>query len=338
MFAIRKSLIFLLVLLLNSSALADQEQQIVPLNEITVPANSSDFKGENYEDVVRELSDAGFVNVCSIAMSDMVFGLLTKEGQVETVSINGTTEYKKDVAFPSDAEIIIRYHSFPFDISLPFDSSDYYADGTKYHYDLNWTVESLVDHFKSLGFNDITVEEQSYGDFEYYKIRSVTIDGDRSYDKGDIYKSSDSIKIVVNPSNKTLTVDNCPELAALLSGESNDYLAFAEKYDECIIEFDGHVAYSIAGSTLFDPIVDVAGGNFDDRHHSAVAMRIKTSGLSIDRSFVQACPSEGTNVHIIAEVDEYYSDYYKQLHLIGIVLVPQEEWDSGLLLPINRGS
>lgn len=333
---IKKSLVFLLLLLINVSALAAEERQTISSEEIVVPSNSSDFKGENYADVVRELTDAGFVNVHSIAMSDLLFGLLTKEGEVETVSIDGITEYEKDVSVPPDAEIIVKYHSFPFDISVPFDSCDYYADGTKYYYDLNWTVEELVDHFKSLGFNDITVEEQSSGDFEYYKIRRVSIDGDWRYEKGDIYKSNDSIKIVVNQPNETLTVDNCPELAAFLSGEDKDYLAFAEKYDGCIIEFDGHVAYSTPGSTLYEPIVDVAGGDFDNPYHLGHKMRIETTDLGIDNNYVWAYLDEDTNVHVIAEVEEYRSDYYKQVRLIGIVFAPQEEWNGGLLLPINR--
>jgi len=334
----KMSIILLLVLLLGIQALADQEQQVVSPVEIAISLDAFDFEGKNYKNVVRELNDLGFTNVQCMPMSDLIFGIFSKDGDVDVVSINGITEYKNDMSFPSDAEIVVKYHSFPFDISLPYDSSDYYADGSQYSYNLNWTVESLVSHFEELGFNDITVKEESYGDFEYYKIRSVEIDGDRRYDKGDIYESSDSIEIVVNPSNKVLTVDNCPELAALLSGESNDYSAFAEKYDECIIEFDGHVSYSIAGSALYDPIVDVAWGDFDDKLHSGINMRIQTTGWGISNKYVWVCPSKGTNVHVIAEVDEYQSDYYKTLHLIGIVLVPQEEWNNGLLLPINRDS
>lgn len=74
---------------------------------------ASTFEGENYQDVLTELQQAGFTNIETDVLDDLVFGWLTKDGDVESVSVDGNEDYSADVWYPNDVEIVITYHTFP---------------------------------------------------------------------------------------------------------------------------------------------------------------------------------------------------------------------------------
>jgi len=80
---------------------------------IAMPASSSDLKGENYKDVMTQLQTAGFTSIETTKLPDLILGWLTKDGEVEAVSINGKTDFDADSRFPSGAKIVITYHTFP---------------------------------------------------------------------------------------------------------------------------------------------------------------------------------------------------------------------------------
>lgn len=54
--------------------------------EVTVPASSFDFKYENFEDVTKKLEGAGFTNITTSILYDIIWGW-TAEGEVDSVSI-----------------------------------------------------------------------------------------------------------------------------------------------------------------------------------------------------------------------------------------------------------
>ncbi len=80
--------------------------------EIRIPSSSSTFEGKDYRDVLTELQTAGFINVEVEAIDDLVIGWLTKDGEVERVSVNGDTDFSSNSKFPKDAKIVITYHTF----------------------------------------------------------------------------------------------------------------------------------------------------------------------------------------------------------------------------------
>ncbi len=93
-------------------------------DSIQIPADSSDFEGENYQDVVIRLELAGFTNIETEIMDDLITGWLTEDGSVEKVSINGDTEFSAGDQFPMDAIVKITYHTFPESVeSVKSDSS-----------------------------------------------------------------------------------------------------------------------------------------------------------------------------------------------------------------------
>jgi hypothetical protein len=85
----------------------------VPEGEIRVPASAEEFEGENYKDVVTRFQMAGFTNISTEPIEDLITGWLVKDGEVEEVSINGKTSFGSSASFEPNATIIIRYHTLP---------------------------------------------------------------------------------------------------------------------------------------------------------------------------------------------------------------------------------
>lgn len=99
----------LLALILVVVAGCDSE----PADGIKMPFSASACKGENYQEVVADLEEAGFTNVQVEILDDLIIGFLTEDGEVEQVTINGDTTFSTDTRCPKDAEIVVTYHTFP---------------------------------------------------------------------------------------------------------------------------------------------------------------------------------------------------------------------------------
>lgn len=77
--------------------------------EVKVPSSASSFKYKNYQDVEKELTSAGFTNISTEIKYDIVFGW-TAEGEVDSVSIDGKSNYTEDTIFKQGALVVITYH------------------------------------------------------------------------------------------------------------------------------------------------------------------------------------------------------------------------------------
>lgn len=80
--------------------------------KIAIPESSSEFEGENYKDVVTRLESAGFTNIETEGLGDLITGFFHKDGDVKTVSVNGSTSYSSNQKFRPDVRVVIRYHSY----------------------------------------------------------------------------------------------------------------------------------------------------------------------------------------------------------------------------------
>lgn len=83
--------------------------------KIMIGYSSSDLVGENYEEVVSNLEKAGFINVETKAIGDLITGWVTKDGEVEKVEIEGTTSFSSDSKFLPSDKIVVHYHTFSSD-------------------------------------------------------------------------------------------------------------------------------------------------------------------------------------------------------------------------------
>lgn len=84
-----------------------------PADGLYPPLSASRCDGVHYSEIVSDFSEAGFYNFEYDVIDDLVFGFLTKDGDVESVSINGDPDFSSSTLFPTDATVTISYHTFP---------------------------------------------------------------------------------------------------------------------------------------------------------------------------------------------------------------------------------
>lgn len=80
--------------------------------KIRVNYSSSDFEGNNYEQVVSQLEKQGFTNIKTEKIEDLVTGWITKDGEVEEVKIDGYSSFSSNSRYAPNVEIIVFYHTF----------------------------------------------------------------------------------------------------------------------------------------------------------------------------------------------------------------------------------
>lgn len=79
-------------------------------SEIRIDFSQKYFKGKNVEEAVAELKNKGFENIQVQNLQDIVLGLFVKEGEVESIAINGSTDFELGDWISNQAEIVITYH------------------------------------------------------------------------------------------------------------------------------------------------------------------------------------------------------------------------------------
>ena len=87
--------------------------------EAKTPSGSSIQKGRDYQEVVNDFKEKGFKNIKTEKLEDLITGWMTKDGEVESVSVDGDKEYSPDVWYSNDVEVVITYHTFPSDDEKP---------------------------------------------------------------------------------------------------------------------------------------------------------------------------------------------------------------------------
>lgn len=123
---------------------------------------------------------------------------------------------------------------------------------------------------------------------------------------------------------ENLTVDNCPELAEMLSNKAeidSSYSSFASKYKGKNIEFDGRIDYSTKHenyNTRFDYLL--SAGDYDPDHQIGPTFKFEDVSY-YDLHTNLDTVSVGLNVHIVAEVVSFDSNsglfYLKPVSVIG---------------------
>lgn len=130
----------------------------VPDGEVRVPESSSSLEGEQAEAVVALFEDAGFMNVESRALGDLVTGWLKDPGEVKEVEIGGEASFSSSDTFPAEVGVVVFYHSFPEDeAEEPAASSEPPAEPSPA--DEVLTVDSSPDFAALLALPDYCNEE-----------------------------------------------------------------------------------------------------------------------------------------------------------------------------------
>lgn len=79
---------------------------------VRIPVGAEAYYHRNFKEVNSELTAYGFTNITLVERKDLVMGLLTKEGAIEEISIDGKADFKKNAKFRSDVRVVIIYHAF----------------------------------------------------------------------------------------------------------------------------------------------------------------------------------------------------------------------------------
>lgn len=81
-------------------------------DEALTPAVSEELVGKDYTEVVRVFRAAGFTNIKETPVEDLITGWMTKDGEVESVTVDGSEEYASGVWVPKDTAVEVTYHTF----------------------------------------------------------------------------------------------------------------------------------------------------------------------------------------------------------------------------------
>ena len=181
-----------------------------------------------------------------------------------------------------------------------------YKDAEKKFQEMGFTVFE----YKTLETKDINKPDDTIGAVE---IKNWTF-GKGDFAVGDTY-NADAIVVlwyyICDEPEANLTVDNCPELAEILSNKAeidDSYSAFAAKYKGRIIEFDGRIDYCTKHknyNTRFDYLV--SAGDYDPNHQIGPSFKfenVNNSNLNTNLDTVGV----GLNVRIVAKVVNFDSN------------------------------
>ena len=142
----------------------------------------------------------------------------------------------------------------------------------------------------------------------------TTTEPDNTEPTSDPNKTDSSFKPETSEADslaENLTIDNCPELAAILSNKAEidqSYSDFASKYKGRIIEFDGRIDYCTKHgnyNTRFDYLV--SAGDYDPDHQIGPVFKFEDVNY-YDLNTNLDTVSVGLNVRIIAEVVSFDSN------------------------------
>lgn len=165
--------------------------------ELPLAWNEKHFLGRDFEDVEQELMDFGFENVELVRKIERT--LLTKEGSVINVNINGTDKFKEGQWEKSESIVEVTYY-------LPLTDDEIlaiHADEIRLPNNLKSYIgkpyQEVEAEFLEMGFYDIVVDDIKdvikEKDKNLGKVAEITIDKSPKYAKGEWVPEYAQVKI-----------------------------------------------------------------------------------------------------------------------------------------------
>ena len=93
-------------------------------NETSAPIASTELTSQNYKTVVQQFEDAGFTNIKTTKIEDLITGWLIEDGEIEKVTIDGKEDFEDGEFFSNDVRVDIAYHTFPPETEQPDDMAE----------------------------------------------------------------------------------------------------------------------------------------------------------------------------------------------------------------------
>lgn len=182
---------------------AEIEEDVAPAVDITdgvsVSESAKYYRGKKYETAVTQLKDAGFTNIILEAIEDLKTGVVTKDGDIESITIAGNPSFEKGTVFSKDATVRIKYHTFPPEVEpeVP-EGMVVLPEGYRNYVGKDYgTVESEL---RALGFTDISlIPEADLINGAITKentVKNIAIDENDKFKKGEYFNSDAKIIII----------------------------------------------------------------------------------------------------------------------------------------------
>lgn len=290
----KKVLVVVLGLMLFLVACGSKEDD----SKIEIPFGSEGYKNSNYKQIVKELEKSGYENVKTKGIDDLITGWLTKDGEVEKVTVDGKESFEEKDRFDPDVKIVVSYHTFEKDEEKSSESSQAETDEAS----------------KESKQSDEKVEESTVGsstsDTEVTESKSVEKETESSTEKKNDEKTETSSE---EKENKNITVENSPEFSKVVS--EPDYTSsvieeFVKDNEGKNVEFDGciiNIANAENYSTRYDILI--SAGDYEDEETANPGPMFKFKNVNReDMHFTGEGLSVGQNINIVAEIDSFNSD------------------------------
>lgn len=267
-------------------------------NKIEMPFGSEDYKNSNYKQTVKELEKSGYENVKTKAIDDLITGWLTKDGEVEKVTVDGKESFDEKDRFDPDVKIIVSYHTFKKDVEKSSESSQAETD------------EASKESRPRDEEKEESAVSSSSPDMKVSESKSVEKETERSTEKKNDERTEISSE---DKENKNITVENSPEFSKVVN--EPDYTSsvieeFAKDNEGKTVEFDGcivNIANAENYSTRYDILISI--GDYVDENTANPGPMFKLKNVNRnDMHFTGEGLSVGQNVHLVAEIGSYDSN------------------------------
>ena len=189
---------------------AEQEQQETEPVETTVyaPLSGRECVGRPKADIKNAFSEAGFTNITEKELLDLEYSDSQKDQAVDSVSIDGNSDYDSNKDFKSNSSVVITYHTFK-EVQSPIDS-----EAAKMM-DPGELVKTLSDAgFVEIKTSEVIDLDPDTSDSEFQN--EVEINGFSSFTKASTFPVNAKIDIVTHRAYEKYTlkviVDFVPNL------------------------------------------------------------------------------------------------------------------------------
>lgn len=164
--------------------------------DLPMPENSKYYIGKNCGDVVEMLENHGFTNIAKNKTTDK--GLMTKNGQVVGIQIDGDAGFSKGDWYSDNAEIIIIFYEpeTQEEAALAREGKIQIPDSSKKLIGRNYHEVSI--ELSDAGFTNIIVEPQDAKRSWLNRadaISKITIGGQNQFGKGEWFEPNVIIRI-----------------------------------------------------------------------------------------------------------------------------------------------
>ena len=178
----KKIVMFMIAAIMTFLLIACSDSQTHD-GEAKTPSASGAQKGRDYQSVVEDFEERGFTNISLVALDDLITGRLTKDGEVENVSVDGDENYSADKWYSNDVEVIITYHTFSEESDLEEDEESKESISEKAE---DKAVESILTIETCADLEKLLSTEGEINDFystfaEQYKGSTIVFDGCITY-------------------------------------------------------------------------------------------------------------------------------------------------------------